>query len=190
MVELDPSASIYTREEITAWAYDVSAMWPFEDFDVCLPGQCSVSLLLELAMDLACPKRNFFLSCLYIYVGDAVRHGFSWYGTQSWSFSPKCLPIVHRTFGNGMIAHTCSFAVPPRRSTTICGVTAATPTQNAMAAPSAAQAQPTLAFGLFVLLLVGAHELRARVVWVSAPRERALRSVQRLVGRHSPPTQS
>ena len=63
-------------EEIRAWAYDADAMWPEQDFDLALSWAGHEKACLDLAADDACPKRLFFLSVLYLMVGDAVRSNF------------------------------------------------------------------------------------------------------------------
>jgi hypothetical protein len=65
-----------TSAEITAWAYDPTSMWPEQDWDLAVTSDQNTDLLLQLASDAACPKRDFFLRCLYLFVGDAVRSGF------------------------------------------------------------------------------------------------------------------
>lgn len=65
-----------TPEEIRAWAYDADAMEPVQDFDLMVADEPNDALCLELAADPACPKRRWFLSVLYLVVGDAVRSGF------------------------------------------------------------------------------------------------------------------
>lgn len=61
-----------TDEEIREWAFEANALCP-EDWDLWITGIGKDELLLELAGDDACPKREFFLRCLYLLVGDAVR---------------------------------------------------------------------------------------------------------------------
>jgi hypothetical protein len=65
-----------TPEELCAWAYQADAMWPTEDWDLAVADDDRSTLVLRLATDVACPSRNFFLRCLYLLVGDAVRSGF------------------------------------------------------------------------------------------------------------------
>lgn len=65
-----------TAEELNAWAYEARAMAPTEDWDLAVTDDDRCELILRLAADPACPSRNFFLRCLYLFVGDAVRSGF------------------------------------------------------------------------------------------------------------------
>lgn len=65
-----------TDEEIERWAYIPDANYPPEmsqDWDLCVTEPCRADLLERLASDLGCPNRKFFLSCLYLLIGDAVR---------------------------------------------------------------------------------------------------------------------
>jgi len=65
-----------TLEELRAWAYEPGAMWPTEDWDLAVTRDDRSTLILQFATDAACPSRNFFLGCLYLLVGDAVRSNF------------------------------------------------------------------------------------------------------------------
>lgn len=62
-----------TREEILEWAYDAESYAPEEDFDLYITDVENADLLLMFVADPTCPKRRFFLSCLYLLVGDTVR---------------------------------------------------------------------------------------------------------------------
>lgn len=65
-----------TDEEIVRWAYIKGAHYPPEmeqDWDLCVTSPMRADLLVRLASDDQCPNRVFFLSCLYLLVGDAVR---------------------------------------------------------------------------------------------------------------------
>lgn len=64
-----------TDEEIVQWAYTPDAQWE-EDSDIVLASLGKNVLILKLASDPKCPNRDFFLSCLYILVGDAARTKF------------------------------------------------------------------------------------------------------------------
>jgi hypothetical protein len=48
-------------------------MYPVQDWDLAVADIRHGRLLLDLASDRQCPQRDFFLSCLYLLVGDAVR---------------------------------------------------------------------------------------------------------------------
>ncbi|HEY1123667.1 MAG TPA: hypothetical protein VGE67_18770 [Haloferula sp.] len=71
-----------TDAEIERWAYIPGAHYPPEmeqDWDLMVTDPERVDLLERLASDLSCPNRDFFLSCLYLLVGDAVRtNGSTW----------------------------------------------------------------------------------------------------------------
>ncbi len=61
------------KEEIRQWAYVSDAQWPDQDFNLSVAKVHFSDLIIEFAIDDDCPKRDFFLSCAYIIVGDAVR---------------------------------------------------------------------------------------------------------------------
>lgn len=66
-----------TDEEIREWAYgSPPTMEPVQDFDLMVATSERLPLLLELAADSACPSHDWFLHCLYLVVGDAVRTNF------------------------------------------------------------------------------------------------------------------
>jgi hypothetical protein len=71
-----------TDEEVERWAYIPDASYPPEmpqDWDLCITEGGRADLLERLASDPTCPNRKFFLSCLYLLVGDAVRsNGATW----------------------------------------------------------------------------------------------------------------
>ena len=72
---IDPFAP--TDEEVREWAYGPSPiMEPVQDFDLMLAMPLRLPLLLELASDSTCPSSDWFLHCLYLVVGDAVRSTF------------------------------------------------------------------------------------------------------------------
>ncbi|MEU0431650.1 hypothetical protein [Streptomyces sp. NPDC006290] len=66
-----------TLEEMTAWAYAPDAQDPVsQDWDLVATRPAFGSLFLTLAADRQCPQRRFFLGCLYLLAGDAVRTRF------------------------------------------------------------------------------------------------------------------
>jgi hypothetical protein len=65
-----------SEEEIEAWAWQAEADEPTEDWDLAITVESNASLVLRLASNESCPHRWFFLRCLYLFVGDAVRTGF------------------------------------------------------------------------------------------------------------------
>jgi|SRR6478735_9048313 len=71
-----------TDEEIVRWAYIEGAHYPPEmsqDWDLCVTGPARRELLVRLASDSSCPNRKFFLSCLYLMIGDCIRSsGSTW----------------------------------------------------------------------------------------------------------------
>ena len=62
-----------TDDELRQWARS-DGPWPVQDFDLIVAEAERLSLLLELASS---PQREFFLRCLYLVVGDAVRSNFN-----------------------------------------------------------------------------------------------------------------
>jgi hypothetical protein len=62
-----------TDDELREWAHS-EASEPMQDFDLMVAEIDRVPLLLELASS---QKRSFFLRCLYLVVGDAVRTNFN-----------------------------------------------------------------------------------------------------------------
>ena len=79
-----------TNEEIIRWAYIDGAHCPPEmeqDWDLCVVDPERRELLFTLASDHSCPNRKFFLSCLYLMIGDCVRssgHTWSKDGAVAW----------------------------------------------------------------------------------------------------------
>lgn len=59
-------------KEIRAWAFEQDSFWPEQDFDLSVAELQFADLIIELSCDVSCPKKDFFLSCAYIIVGDAV----------------------------------------------------------------------------------------------------------------------
>jgi hypothetical protein len=56
---------------------DVDAFEPTEEFDLALAWVPGLErTYVDLAADIACPKRTFFVEVLYLMVGDSVRCGF------------------------------------------------------------------------------------------------------------------
>ncbi|MFG2903290.1 hypothetical protein ACGFZH_40200 [Streptomyces zaomyceticus] len=66
-----------TPAEMAAWAYAPEAQPPVaQDWDIIATRPAFGSLFLTFAADRRCPQRRFFLSCLYLLAGDAVRTRF------------------------------------------------------------------------------------------------------------------
>ena len=66
------SDRISVADELRRWAYSEDPE-PQQDFDLAITGLGHEKLFLAFVEDEACPKRDFFLACLYLFVGDAVR---------------------------------------------------------------------------------------------------------------------
>lgn len=85
-------------DEIVRWAYIKGAHYPPEmtqDWDLCVAEPGRRELLLKLASDISCPNRKFFLSCLYLMVGDCIRSsGRTWSREEanSWLCTPRVQP--------------------------------------------------------------------------------------------------
>ena len=65
-----------TDEELTEWAFTEGATYPDEisqDWDLVITDFDRADLFIRLANDLDCPKRKFFLACLYLLIGDCER---------------------------------------------------------------------------------------------------------------------
>ncbi len=62
-----------TADELVEWAYDPDAVEPVQEWAVTITDLDRADLFLRLAADPACPNRIFFLKCLYLLTGDAVR---------------------------------------------------------------------------------------------------------------------
>jgi hypothetical protein len=62
--------------EVCAWAYDAAAEEPCQDWDLALSWAGHERDYLSFVADQNCPKRFYFLSILYLMIGDAVRSGF------------------------------------------------------------------------------------------------------------------
>lgn len=62
-----------TEAELRAWAYGEEFMEPVQDFDLMVATESRADLLFEFASDSKCPTKDYFLHCLYLLVGVAVR---------------------------------------------------------------------------------------------------------------------
>ena len=62
-----------SAEQLSEWAYDASAQEPVQDWDLILSHCPYESLYMTLASSSDCPKQEYFLSLLYLIIGDAVR---------------------------------------------------------------------------------------------------------------------
>ncbi len=61
-----------TADEIRSWAFS-SYNTPMQDWELVITDDINLPTVLMLAADTQCPKREFMLSSLYVYVGDKVR---------------------------------------------------------------------------------------------------------------------
>ena len=79
MFETNRAATLFrdiwnpTREEVLQWAYTHRISMPAQDFELAVYKPELHEVILQCATDQACPHRYFFLGCLYVIVGDAVR---------------------------------------------------------------------------------------------------------------------
>ncbi|HEX6699218.1 MAG TPA: hypothetical protein VF101_00650 [Gaiellaceae bacterium] len=65
-----------TDAELRAWAQS-GDFAPMEDWDLIIAEPLRAPTLIDLAADGPPESREFFLRCLYLLVGDAVRSGFN-----------------------------------------------------------------------------------------------------------------
>jgi len=63
--------------ELKLWAYDENAMWPTQDFDLSIADLTLADSILNYGSDHNCPKKDFFVKCAYLIIGDAVRTEFN-----------------------------------------------------------------------------------------------------------------
>ncbi|MBO1580694.1 hypothetical protein [Bacillus sp. XF8] len=72
-----------TTQEIMEWAYTEHAVFPEQDWDLSV---CTITnaaeIILSIASDTNCPNQTFFLHCLYLLVGDAIRTDGNTYDLQ------------------------------------------------------------------------------------------------------------
>ena len=62
-----------TAADIRRWAADAESLCPIEDWDLVITGVGFEDLFLQLVEDRNCPKADFCLHCLYLWVYDTVR---------------------------------------------------------------------------------------------------------------------
>jgi hypothetical protein len=64
-----------TQADIRAWAFSNERKWPASDWDFyVLRNPDHDPLAVELANDMACPKRDFFVHALYYLVGETFHN--------------------------------------------------------------------------------------------------------------------
>jgi len=61
-----------TVEEIWEWAWDEKSLAPMEDWDIIIQNLYPAEYV-KIAKLPHCPCRNYFLSLIYLYVGDSYR---------------------------------------------------------------------------------------------------------------------
>jgi hypothetical protein len=61
-----------SEDDIRTWAADPDGLCE-QDWDIACTGIGHEPLFIELAANASCPQRGFFLHCLFLLVGDAVR---------------------------------------------------------------------------------------------------------------------
>jgi hypothetical protein len=62
-----------TQKEIMEWAYEEDVLEPEQDFDIYITNSENSNLLFDLATDKNCPSKNYFVKCLYLFVGNHIR---------------------------------------------------------------------------------------------------------------------
>jgi len=62
-----------TSDDIRSWAYDAKSYEPIQDWDLMISPELHSELCIELAGDEACPKWDYFMSILYLMVGNTFR---------------------------------------------------------------------------------------------------------------------
>lgn len=62
-----------TQDEIRNWAYNPIRM--VQDWQLAVYDDENIEMILEFVEDESCTTRDFFLDCLYVYVGDKMRRG-------------------------------------------------------------------------------------------------------------------
>ena len=68
-----------TDDELRHRATIEGGFWPEQDFDIMVTNSDRVELFIELVKNDECRQRHFFLSCLYLLVGDAVRGNYKFF---------------------------------------------------------------------------------------------------------------
>ena len=68
-----------TAAELEAWSLQPTAQQPVEDWDLIITDEENLEVIYRLAGDTTRAQWHFFLGCLYLFVADAWRTGFSAY---------------------------------------------------------------------------------------------------------------
>lgn len=61
-----------TKKDIQEWAYSNQSV-PDQDWELAVYDYENMDMILEFVDDIYCPKRLFFLGCLYVFTGDIIR---------------------------------------------------------------------------------------------------------------------
>ncbi len=61
-----------SQSEIKKWAYQATKKEPIQEWNLIITTIENGELLVSLAADVTCPKRPYFLRCLYFLVGESV----------------------------------------------------------------------------------------------------------------------
>ena len=62
-----------TKDDILSWAYGSNKRWPAADWDYYVLDQAHDDLIFELANEINCPNRQFFVHALYYLVGSTFN---------------------------------------------------------------------------------------------------------------------
>jgi len=64
-----------TLEKIESWAFSSDGV-PAQDWELGVIGSISAEQLIKFVINEKCPKRKFFLGCLYVLVGDTISKNY------------------------------------------------------------------------------------------------------------------
>jgi hypothetical protein len=67
------SPSDPSTDDLRTWAFTEGASEPIQDWELLITNLSRAPLFIQFASDPKCPNSLFFLRCLYLLVGDAVR---------------------------------------------------------------------------------------------------------------------
>lgn len=96
--------SDWTLEDLRTWAFAGKRSYSPQDFGLVIVATATIEdarFFLDLAADAQCPKRGFFLYCLYMFIADNVRGDFRRVSHQDLSYfvlrgEKFALPSVHQ----------------------------------------------------------------------------------------------
>jgi hypothetical protein len=66
-----------TSAELENWCRTPGAIEPTEDWDLVITDSKNIGIIYSLAGTTSYPNWDYFLGCLYLFIGDAVRTEFS-----------------------------------------------------------------------------------------------------------------